>query len=302
MKDQLQELSQLASRYAFKEGQNPTAISYFEVLRSNSPTPLRHGILNPSFCVILQGKKKVYVGNEILNYGPGNFLAAIVDFPVSGQVTTATNKMPYLGLRIEYTTEEINSVLHEANIQIKTKAKVHPGAFTAEASQKVLGTFRKMLELLENNEDVAYMEKLLKKELIYHLLTSDAGHLFAQNVILNPTDMGLGRAINWIKENYDQHFSIEDLAKASNMSVSSLHHKFKSFASMGPLQFQKQLRLQEARRLLMNGEENDATNVALRVGYESPSQFSREYRRLFGLPPIQDAKALRKFEVSSREL
>lgn len=302
MNDQIQKLTKLASKHASKDGQNPTAISFFEVLKSNQPTQIRHGMLKPSFCVILQGKKKVFVGTEVLNYGPGNYLAAIVDFPVAGQILDASEKLPYLGLRIEYTTEDINAVLNEAKLNIKTKAKVHPGAFVAEANQKVLGTFQKLLELLEKPDDVTFLAQLLKKELIYHLLTSDAGFLFAQNIVLNPGDMGLGRAINWIKDNFDKHFSIDELAKASNMSVSSLHHKFKSFASMGPLQFQKQLRLQEARRLLMNGEENDATNVALRVGYESPSQFSREYRRLFGLPPIQDAKALRKFEVSSAEL
>lgn len=297
MEELLKRLTISASKYANQDGQIPTSIPFFEILKSESRTPLRHGLLKPSFCVILQGKKKVFVGDEVLNYGPGMYLAAIVDFPVSGQVVGASPVNPYIGLRIEYTTEEINTVLREADLKLNSKAKVHPGAFTAKASENVLKTFQKLLDLLERQDDISYLSKLLKKELIYHLLTSDAGHLFAQNVFVGPKDEGLGHAINWIRENFDQSFSMDELAKACSMSVSSLHHKFKAFASMGPLQYQKQLRLQEARRLLMNGEESDATHVAFRVGYESSSQFSREYRRLFGLPPIQDAKELRKFSA-----
>lgn len=293
MKDILKDLSSLALKYAKAEGQNPTPISYFEILKSSKPSPIRHGILQPSFCVILQGNKKVFVGDEVWNYGPGIYLASIIDIPVAGQIVGASPKNPYLGLRIEYTAEEITSVLMDAKIDLSSASKVKPGAFMAEANDKVLETFLKLFSLMDS-PDASYLSQLLKKELIYHLLMSDAGPLFAQNLILSPSNLGLGKAINWLRENFDKSFTIEDLAKKSNMSVSSLHHKFKTFASMGPLQYQKQLRLQEARRLLMNGEEDDATNVALRVGYESPSQFSREYKRLFGLPPIQDAKVLKK--------
>lgn len=297
MKEQLQTLSKLALPYAKIEGQNSTGISYFEVLKSSSESPLRHGILQPSFCVVLQGNKKVLIGSEVFEYGPGTYVASLIDIPAAGQILNASPKSPYLGLRIEYTDEEITSVLMEAKLDLN-HSKVKPGAFIAKASDNVLETFIKLFNLLETPKDIPFLSQLLKKELIYHLLMSDAGHLFAQNLILSPSNLGLGKAINWIKDNFDQAFTIEELAKASNMSVSSLHHKFKAFASMGPLQYQKQLRLQEARRLLMNGEEDDATNVAMRVGYESSSQFSREYRRLFGLPPIQDAKTLRKLAGS----
>lgn len=300
MKEQLQMLSKQAIKYAMIDGQNPTGITYFEVLKASSPSPLRHGILQPSFCVILQGNKKVLIGSDVLEYGPGSYIASLIDIPAAGQILNASAKDPYLGLRIEYTTEEISSVLMEANLDLN-HSKVKPGAFTAKASDNVLETFIKLFELLEKPKDIPYLSQLLKKELIYHLLMSEAGHLFAQNLILSPSNLGLGKAINWIKDNFDQPFTIEELAKESNMSVSSLHHKFKAFASMGPLQYQKQLRLQEARRLLINGEEDDATNVAMRVGYESSSQFSREYRRLFGLPPIQDAKSLRKLSVSIKD-
>ncbi len=288
---ELQKLSKRALKYAPLEGQNPTAISYFEVLKSTKSTPLRHGILKPSFCVILQGNKKVLLGSDVLKYGAGFYLASLIDIPTSGQIIGATEKNPYLGLRIEYSNEEIASVIMDAKLEFKTNEKVKPGAFKALASLELLETFHKLFKLLDAPEQVPFLSQLVKKEMIYHLLTSSEGHLFFQNMILEPNSKGIGFAINWIKDNFDRPFTIEQLAKTSSMSVSSLHHKFKAFMSMGPLQYQKQLRLQEARRLLMNGED-DATNIALRVGYESPSQFSREYRRLFGLPPMKDMKSM----------
>jgi transcriptional regulator GlxA family with amidase domain len=123
-------------------------------------------------------------------------------------------------------------------------------------------------------------------------LTGHNGHLFCQKFVLDQQTLGVGRAIAWLRENFDQPLRVRHLARLSDMSTSSLHHKFKAVTTVGPLQYQKQLRLQEARRLLLGGTA-DATTVALRVGYESPSQFSREYRRLFGLPPVKDARSLR---------
>lgn len=288
---ELQKLSKLALKYASQEITTPTPISYFGILKSSKPQPLRHGILTPSFCVILQGNKKVLFGSDILKYGAGFYLASIIDVPVAGQIIGATEKNPYLGLRIDFTNDDLQSVIADAGIVLKGTENVKPGAFKAEANLELLQTFRKLFDLLETNEPSQYLAALLKKEIIYRLLTSDHGAFFYQNLIFDPNKKGIGKAIHWIKENYDKPFTIEQLAKSTNMSVSSLHHKFKSFMAMGPLQYQKQLRLQEARRLLMNGE-SDATHVAMTVGYESPSQFSREYKRLFGLPPKKDAKAL----------
>lgn len=289
IQSELQKLSKAALKYAPKDGQNPTSIPFFEILKSTKPSPLRHGVLKPSFCVILQGNKKVLVGTEVLKYGAGFYLASLVDIPTSGQIIGANEKNPYLGLRIEYTNEEITSVIMDAQLEFNANEKVTTGAFKAMASLELLETFHKFFKLLESEKSNIFLAQLLKKELIYHLLASDDGHKFFQNLLLEPNTRGVGKAINWIKDNFDRSFTIDQLARASHMSVSSLHHKFKAFMAMGPLQYQKQLRLQEARRLLMNGED-DATNIALKVGYESPSQFSREYRRLFGLPPMKDIK------------
>ncbi len=297
--EHLQKLSKLALKHSEgSDGRIQTAIPYFEILKSTKPSSLRHGILTPSFCVVLQGNKKVFVGAEILKYGAGTYLASIIDIPTSGQIIGASAKAPYLGLRIDFTNEEIVSVMREAELELKNNEKLKSGAFIASASTDTLETFLKIFKLLETPEKIPFMSKLLKKELIYHLLTSEEGFYFYQNMMFDQNARGIGKAVNWIKDNYNKPFTIEELAKQSHMSVSSLHHKFKAFMSMGPLQYQKQLRLQEARRLLMNGE-YDATNVSLVIGYESPSQFSREYKRLFGLPPKKDVRSSISYDRSS---
>src|SRR2546428_10515778 len=140
---------------------------------------------------------------------------------------------------------------------------------------------------------VTTCERYHKREMLFHLLSGDSGHLFFQPVLFDQQADGVGKAIAWIREHYTRSFTVEELATSNNMSVSGLHHQFKAITTMGPLQYQKHLRLQEARRLMLSGS-MDATTAALEVGYQSPSQFSREYRRLFGLPPLQDIKAVRK--------
>ncbi len=151
---------------------------------------------------------------------------------------------------------------------------------------------RKLLRLLDKPRDAAFLAASLKREILYRLLTGENGHLIYRNLVIDRQQLGIGKAIEWLKQNFARHFQIEELAKAANMSVSSLHHKFKAVTAMGPLQYQKQLRLNEARKLLLSGS-MDASTAAYQVGYESQSQFSREYRRLFGAPPMQDVKSLR---------
>ena len=186
------------------------------------------------------------------------------------------------------------AVVTEAGIQVKPRnKKLNTGAFVGRADAELLELFIRLLKLTERPAAAPYLSALIKREMIYHLLTGDYGHLFFQPAFFDQQAGGIGRAIAWIKENYACSFTVRELAQSNNMSVSGLQHKFKAVTTMGPLQYQKQLRLQEARRLMLSGA-MDATTAALTVGYESPSQFSREYRRLFGLPPLKDIKAVRQ--------
>lgn len=296
-KKALEELLALTERFSLAEGRTSTVVPYFSIVKRSRETECNPGVLTPSFCLILQGGKKLYLGQEVYRYGAGDYLASLIDIPAAAQVVEATERSPYIGLRIDFTTQEIASVVMEAGIDAESRENgLTKGAFIGKSDAELLDIFSRLLKLLDKPNDARFLSELLKREMIFHLLSGDNGHLFFQKVLFDQRADGVGKAIQWIKENFSRSFTVEELAKSCNMSVSGLHHKFKAITTIGPLQYQKQLRLQEARRLMLSGPVG-ATTAALTVGYESPSQFNREYRRLFGLPPLQDIKAMRKSAV-----
>jgi AraC-type DNA-binding domain-containing proteins len=296
---QLNELIALSKRITKSEGTTKTGVDYLSICRHSQQAPLIPSVLNPSLCLILQGMKSLHLGGDILYYHAGDYLASVIDVPASGQVIGATEESPYIGLRIDFTAKEIASVVMEAEINVKQRnAEVGTAAFIGKSDAEILDLLIRLMKLVDRPDKAHFLSGLLKRELIFHLLTGNYGHLFTQQALFDQQANGIGKAIGWIKENYSRSFSVENLAKMSNMSVSSLHHKFKVITTMGPLQYQKHLRLLEARRLMLSGE-MDASTVALEVGYESPSQFSREYRRIFGLPPAKDIRIVRENSIST---
>jgi AraC-like DNA-binding protein len=269
-----------------------TAIPFLSLLRSSHPTPVSKGVLKPSCCVILQGHKRVHLSDEVLDYGPGEYLVVSVDMPASGHIISATADKPYLLLNIELDPQEIAAIVLEAKITIDSEQPVR-GAFIGQTDDALQESLYQLVRLLQAPPaEAAFLAVGLKREIIYRMLNGPYGRQLYQNVVLDQQDRGISKAIAWLKDHYDQPIKVEELAQATNMSVSSLHHRFKAVTNIGPMQYQKQLRLQRARSLLLNGEV-DATTAAYKVGYESASQFSREYRRLFGAPPMQDIKKLR---------
>ncbi|MBB6734140.1 AraC family transcriptional regulator [Cohnella zeiphila] len=298
MQTKLDQMLDMVDFFNLAEGRTETAIPFFSLVRRNRPTAMMPGVITPSFCLILQGFKKLHLGLDTIYYGAGDYLVSLIDIPASGQVVGATRQSPYIGLRIDLTVEEIASVMTEAEICVKPPdQKLGAGAYIGKSDEQLQLLFIRLLELRGKPEaEIRFLSSLIKREMIFRLLTGDYGHLFVQRVFMGQQSEGVGKAIEWIKENYNRTFTIEEVARSSNMSVSGLHHKFKAVTTMAPLQYQKQLRLQEARRLMLNGSAN-ATSAALEVGYESPAQFSREYRRLFGLPPLQDIKAFQRAPV-----
>lgn len=269
-----------------------TAIPFLSLLRSSHPTPVSKGVLKPSCCVILQGHKRVHLSDEVLDYGPGEYLVVSVDMPASGHIISATADKPYLLLNIELDPQEIAAIVLEAKIIIDSEQPVR-GAFIGQTDDDLQESLYQLVRLLQAPPaEAAFLAVGLKREIIYRMLNGPYGRQLYQNVVLDQQDRGISKAIAWLKDHYDQPIKVEELAQATNMSVSSLHHRFKAVTNIGPMQYQKQLRLQQARSLLLNGEV-DATTAAYKVGYESASQFSREYRRLFGAPPMQDIKKLR---------
>lgn len=272
-----------------------TQIPYLTMNRYSQQTPPISVVLSPSFCLVLQGSKKIHYGEDILFAREGDFLTSLIALPTTAQVNADTLvTQPYIGLRIDFTIQELASVITESRLKVRPRDNLSAAAFIGRADAELLALFLRLLMLLDKpEEETIFLSGLIKREMIFKLLTGEYGHLFFQQVLFDQQAEGIGKAIAWIKNHFARSFTVEELANATNMSVSGLHHKFKTVTSMGPLQYQKQIRLQEARRLLISGQ-MDVTNTALEVGYVSSSQFSREYRRLFGLSPLQDVKEVKR--------
>jgi AraC-like DNA-binding protein len=287
------ELAKLIERYSGQDGNHTTAVpSLFFTRLSNAVGP-SHGVYNPSLCIIVQGMKEVLLAQERFIYNPANYLVASVDLPVTAQVIEASTAVPYLAFKLEFTPSQILEVLGNAEIQADSKKSEKRAMFVSPIDSSMLDAVIRLVRLLDNPKDIPVLAPLFKQEILYRVLQGPYGGTLGQMAIEGSYTYRIRDAIEHIMHNYDQSFRIEDLADIASMSVSSLHRHFKEVTAMSPIQFQKQIRLQEARRLLLS-ESTDAADVAFRVGYESPSQFSREYSRMFGLPPREDIKRLRE--------
>lgn len=285
---------EMTERIAQTDGNTKTIVPFFSVTRHSHEIPITPGVMNPAFSIILQGRKEFHFGDETIHFNAGDFAASIIDMPVSVQVIGASKELPCISLRIDFTTSEIASVILDAKIEFNIKNKnLYLGAFVGKSDEELLDLFIRLLKLINKSKDTYFLSQLIKREMIYHLLSGEYGYLFFQQVLAEQQADGIGKAIEWIKENYKRSFTVEELAKSNNMSVSGLHHKFKAVTAIGPLQYQKELRLHEARRLMFS-DSIDVTTAAMEVGYESSSQFTREYKRLFGQPPLKHIRALRK--------
>jgi len=272
-----------------------TAIPWLTLIRIGAPTPAGRGMLQPSACLLLQGAKQMLIGADVVEYGPGDYVLTAVEMPVAGQVTAATRQAPYLGVRIDFDPREVAAFILDMHIEAPAPQDL-PATYVESADEGLLAVFERLLALLDKPRDVAVLSRLLKQELFYHLLMAPGGAALNAAVRGGGKEKAIGEAIMWIREHFAEPLRIETLARAVRMSTSVLHRRFKAMTVMSPLQYQKQVRLLEARKLLMAGGVEAAT-VAYQVGYESPSQFSREYRRLFGASPLQDAEQLRHANI-----
>lgn len=270
----------------------PTALPWLGLVRRRAPTPIGRGMLEPSMCLMLQGEKQMLVGERVLRYGAGCYVQAGTAMPVSGQVMRATVDLPYYGIRIDLDPKELASFLLEMRIPMPPQEDDPPFVSVETAARSLLEALERLLRLLDRPSDLPVLGRLLKQEILYRLVTGPGGPTLTRGLMGSRHESAVNKAIGWIREHYDAPLRIAELADAVHLSPSVLHRRFKAATIMSPLQYQKQVRLLEARKLLMSGG-IEAANVAFRVGYESPSQFSREYRRLFGASPIQDAEQLR---------
>lgn len=287
------ELAKIIETYSGRDGVHVTPIPSLFFLRRSKVTELSHSMYKPRICIIVQGAKEVFLAQEHFKYGPRDYLVTSVDLPVSGQVTEASPEIPYLALHLEFTPSQILEVLRDFKIQAEKKENAKRGMFVSPIESSMLDAVIRLARLLENPNDIPALAPLYTKEILYRVLQGQHGRSLEQIAIEQSSTHFIRDVIEQITNNYDRSLRVEELAEIANMSVSSLHRHFKEVTAMSPIQFQKQLRLQKARQLLLS-ESTDAADVAFQVGYESPSQFSREYSRMFGFPPKEDIKRLRE--------
>ncbi|TPA30615.1 AraC family transcriptional regulator [Vibrio parahaemolyticus] len=288
-----QKLAKLIDRWTGNANQYDTPISGLRFSRWTTPTPPTSYTHNPSICLIAQGRKRVLLGEESFIYDANHFLISSVDLPIIASIIEASEEQPYLGLIMELDLTEISQLIVDSELAFTQAKEAHKGIAVGELSESLLDAFVRLAELLDEGQNIKILAPIIKREIFYRLLMSEQGTRLHQIVTAGSHSHQIAKAIDWLKNNFVKPLSVGDLASYTGMSKSSFYTHFRSMTSMTPLQFQKKLRLSEARRLMLT-ENLDAMAATFKVGYESPSQFSREYSRLFGAPPSKDIKLLRE--------
>ncbi|MDF4974100.1 AraC family transcriptional regulator [Vibrio parahaemolyticus] len=288
-----QKLAKLIDRWTGDANQYDTPISGLRLSRWTTPTPPTSYTHNPSICLIAQGRKRVLLGEESFIYDANHFLISSVDLPIIANIIEASEEQPYLGLIMELDLTEISQLIVDSELAFTQSKEAQKGIAVGELSESLLDAFVRLAELLDEGQNIKILAPIIKREIFYRLLMSEQGTRLHQIVTAGSHSHQIAKAIDWLKNNFVKPLSVGDLASYTGMSKSSFYTHFRSMTSMTPLQFQKKLRLSEARRLMLT-ENLDAMAATFKVGYESPSQFSREYSRLFGAPPSKDIKSLRE--------
>jgi AraC-like DNA-binding protein len=282
------------------EGRTRTALSGVSVICSQTITEPLGDVIEPTLSVIAQGVKETELNGRTFTYGPGQFLVVSVELPVIGHITHATVQEPFLAVVLELRPDRIAALLLEtapAATARPTAVDATPaGIAVSDASPALIDAIGRLLALLDAPEDAAALAAGIEREVLWRLLTGPQGTTVRQIGLADSRLAHLARAIRWIRGHYSETLRVEQLAVLATMSVSSFHRHFRAVTSMTPIQYQKQIRLREARARLL-AEPGDVTGVGFAVGYDSPSQFSREYRRMYGVPPSRDALALRDAAV-----
>jgi len=298
-------LDRLTRDAGIGDGSHPTAVPRLKLTRISSCSELNHSLHDPAICLPVQGRKRVLLGDELTIYDTEDFLVVSQDVPISSQVIDASPEAPYLCVKLSFSPGEVAALMLELGLdgsppdalaRRSGKAGAAPfsrALFTSPTTLALLDAVLRLVRLLDTPQDIAALAPLAVREILYRLLTGAEGWRLAQVGRVDGQGPRISEAIGWLRTHYREPLKIEQLADSVHMSGSSLHRHFRAVTAMSPLQFQKHLRLQEARRLMLT-ESADATSAGYHVGYESASQFSREYARLFGAPPARDMRRMRQ--------
>ncbi|MGE3289535.1 MAG: AraC family transcriptional regulator N-terminal domain-containing protein [Pseudonocardia sp.] len=288
----LEELRTLIARHARPDARTALdGVLASKIVRSTPDTPSMSGTV---LALIAQGTKRLALGDRIHTYGAGQYLVASVDLPVTGHFVGASPERPALGFGLTLRASVVAELLLQAAPGQSGPAPsgAPPAIAVSDAPAELIDAAVRLLRLLDRPRDAAVLAPLIEREIVWRLLTGEQGATVRQLGLADSSLTQVARAVHWIREHHAESFRVEDVARVAGMSVSALHRNFQAVTAMSPIRFQKQIRLQQA-RLLLTTHPHDVTGVGRRVGYDSPSQFSREYRRQFGEAPSRDAARLR---------
>ncbi len=289
---QYDHLASLILRHVPGTGAHETPIPSVKLSCSHAPTAPQFHFAKPAVYFMVGGRKQLTTGGQTLIYARSNYLVASLDMPVSSCVVEASPDQPCMGIMLAMQPRELAALMLDAHLSPPRTPAEGPALHVGKVSAPVLDALVRLVALLDTPADIPVMAPLITREIFYRLLQGDHGGQLAHIALGDGRMRKVAGAIKWLKTNYAEPLRIEDLAREVNLSQSSLHHQFKAVTGMSPLQFQKALRLEEARRRLMS-ETTDVTRTGQSVGYESSSQFIREYSRQFGAPPLRDVNRLK---------
>lgn len=292
------ELARKIANRAVEEGDAPTAIPGLRLYRRSVCTACASATYQPSLIIFAQGQKQITLGKTTYLCDPSNFLLTSIDLPVISQVVAATVKSPILGLILNLEMPAVREILSQHEFHLREESGDAKGMAVGVTSVELLDACTRLVDLLDSPNDIPFLGSLLQREIIYRLLRSPQGKHLRAIATLGEQSHRTSKTVEWLRQNYAKPLRIEELASMARMGVSTLHHQFRSLTAMSPLQYQKHLRLHVAReRMLHQGL--DAASAAFEVGYESASQFNREYSRFFGQPPMRDIKSRRATEAAA---
>ena len=263
------------------------------LFRVSAPTGLVHTVCELALCIIAQGSKEVLLGAHRYRYDPAHYLLTTLELPVVSRVIKASRECPYLSLRLRLDPALVSAVMVEAGHSTSRNHSDVSAINVSPLDTNLLDAVLRLVRLVDSPHEACFLAPLITREIVYRLLMSEQGDRLRHIAVMNGHTHHIARAIERVRRDFNQPLRIENIAHEVGMSVSGFHHHFKTVTALSPLQFQKRLRLQEARRLML-GEQLDAASAAYRVGYDDASHFNREYKRFFGLPPMRDVERLRE--------
>ncbi|MFS0673252.1 AraC family transcriptional regulator N-terminal domain-containing protein [Ornithinibacillus sp. 179-J 7C1 HS] len=286
------ELVELIERFVKSDGTHETTIPGLSIVRTSRVSEPIHSVYEPSLCVVAQGSKMVILGEESYKYDSASYLTASVHLPITGQVINASLEKPYLCINLQLDMKKVFEVIQLSNPAISKRLSGR-GLEIKQMNDSLLDAILRLIKLIESPDDIPVLASGIQREIIYRVLQNDQDGTLKHFALVGSQAQRIAKVIELLNREFAQQLRVEELAKEARMSSSSLYNYFKEATGMSPIQYQKQLRLQEARRLLLT-ENLEVAEAAFQVGYESPSHFSREYSRKFGLSPMRDLERLRE--------